>query len=151
MFKKYERMIKSLTNDYFPIKEDAEDAQQEIYLKLLTMEAKPPEEGEEAWMYVVIENACKDMYRAAKRRQAYDLGDNESVDYNDPSDYYASDELAIAIEEGYEDLEGIPKDMIDMRYLDDLDYKAMAEKMGVPVGTVASRLMRAKHLLSLGD
>ena len=38
-----------------------------------------------------------------------------------------------------------------MRYLDDLDYKAMAEKMGVPVGTVASRLMRAKHLLSLGD
>ena len=69
MYQKYENMIKALTRDYFPVKEDAEDAAQEIAIKLLTMKDSPPQDNEAGWMYVVIDNACKDIYRAAKRRQ----------------------------------------------------------------------------------
>lgn len=148
MYQKYENMIKALTRDYFPVKEDAEDAAQEIAIKLLTMKDSPPQDNEAGWMYVVIDNACKDIYRAAKRRQG-ELPPMESdVLANEPYQYAVQSEELVEFTTRYEELPAHLREVCWLRYQKGLSYEAIAEKLGIQLGTVASRLSRAKEALS---
>lgn len=149
LYLEYEQSIRALALDFFPSLEDAEDAIQEVNIKLLN--TKPPEdvENEGGWMYVLVMNVLRDEYRKqhAKKRTPPTHPD-DMVDYNDPYEYMAERELAVSIVDNYHKLPSDLRETCFLRYQKGLSYEAIARKLGVPTSTVGTRLMRAKELLS---
>jgi RNA polymerase sigma-70 factor (ECF subfamily) len=45
-------------------------------------------------------------------------------------------------------LKGGYRQMIEMRYFDEMSYQEISEKMNLPIGTVKAQLFRAKELLT---
>lgn len=150
MFEKYERTLRNLAKDFFPNKEDAEDAMQEVRIKLLSVTAPSGEDdNEEAWMYVVISNALKDEYRKAKsRNKQVVMYTDELVDEADPFEYVAKHEKLAYIKGNYDSLPEEIKEACVLRYHEQLSYDEIAKRQGVPIGTVGSRLARGKEMLS---
>ena len=148
MFPKYEQSLRALAFDFFQNREDAEDAIQEISIKLLNL--TPPEgSNEDGWAYVVIMNALKDEYRRMrKNNKAVPMIQEELEEHNDPYEYAATAEAAMLIEDNYSKLPEEIREACYLRYHDGLSYETIASIQGIPVGTVGSRIHRGKEMLS---
>lgn len=150
MYNKYLSTIKALAHDFFPNKADAEDAIQEVCIKLLDMQPPQTEDtNEDAWAYVVISNALKDEYRKSKsRNKPVLMYADELVDEADPFEYVAKYEKLAYIKGNYSSLPKEIKEACELRYHEQLSYDEIAKRQGVPIGTVGSRLARGKEMLS---
>lgn len=153
-YQEYTRKIEALARDYFPIPEDAEDATQEVFAKLISMHGKHPEgEAEAPWVYTVANNLLLDLKRKATTAERHAERaaplPEEMVDYDDPMERASREELAIIFSAKYDCLPDVLRNTFDMRFIEGMSYEAIAEREGVPVGTVASRIHRAKELCRL--
>lgn len=80
--------------------------------------------------------------------------DNDFIEYQIPSNQPNPEETLIrrqrdeALKQVVMQLKEPYRQMIEMRYYDDLSYEEIAEHMHIPMGTVKVRLMRAKALLA---
>lgn len=148
MFPKYEQSLRALAFDFFQNREDAEDAIQEVSMKLVDM--SPPEAGNvDGWAYVVIMNALKDEYRKMKtRNKPVPMIQDELEDCNDPFEYAAAAEVAVMLEDNYNNLPKEIREACYLRYHEGLSYEAIAEIQQIPPGTVGSRIHRGKEMLS---
>ena len=100
------------------------------------------------WLYRVAMNTCYDALRRSKRRRADPL-----PEHHDPADVSSEDALTAA--ELRPDIEAalaeLPVEFRAAVVLVDIEGVALAdvgEMLGVPVGTVKSRVFRARRLLS---
>ena len=138
--------------------DDAQDLVQETYYKAYRHFDKfQAGTNSKAWMFMILKNSFINDYRKSKREpykldyeQIQNFYDNVKSDraqennldkefYNDLLD----DELTAAIDQ-------LPTEMREVFLLCDLDgnsYEETAELVGCPVGTVRSRLHRARHML----
>ena len=109
-----------------------------------------------AWLMRIVTNACYDDLRRRKRRPTTslepldDMGDEiESPQWmTDPSDTPEESLERVELEEAIVNcLQGLPEDFRSVVVLVDVqgfDYKEAAQSVGKPVGTVKSRLARAR-------
>ena len=80
--------------------------------------------------------------------------DNDFIEYQIPSNQPNPEETLIrrqrdeALKQVVMQLKEPYRQMIEMRYYDDLSYEEIAERMHIPMGTVKVRLMSAKALLA---
>lgn len=100
------------------------------------------------WLYRVAINTCYDITRRHKRHRADPLP--ETHDPADPtaSDGFTSVDLRPAIEEA---LEGLPEEFRAAVVLSDLEGLALdtvGEILGIPIGTVKSRIFRGRKILA---
>lgn len=130
-------------------REMALDATQETFITVFRKVSQF--EGKSAfstWIYRVAVNTCYDMVRRAKRKQADAL-----PEHVDPPDVGVADELAST--ELRPDIDAaianLPEEFRAAVVLSDLEGLALsdvAEIIGVPVGTVKSRVFRGRRLLA---
>jgi RNA polymerase sigma-70 factor (ECF subfamily) len=100
------------------------------------------------WIYRIAVNTCYDQMRRAKRRPAESLP--EHVDPSDPSAEEALESAALRPEIATA-LAGLPAEFRSAVILSDLEGLSLpevAEILDVPLGTVKSRLFRARRLLA---
>ncbi|HIR90792.1 MAG TPA: RNA polymerase sigma factor [Candidatus Limicola stercorigallinarum] len=130
---------------------DAHDVVQEVFLRLLTSTTTfTSQDHLRAWLIRVAINVCHDMQKSAWNRRvgAWDTTDAEAT-HPEPS---AEDE---ALEKLYQHpvwkaLEELPEDMrlvVQLRYVEEMDDKRIAEVLGVQPVTVRTRLHRARARL----
>ena len=137
---------------------DADDAAQEAMIRVVRNIDKF--DGRSAfgtWVYRIATNTALDELRKRKRRPMLHIVDDDGV----PQE--ATDELAhrqvesvvdrLAIDAALADL---PEDFrvpVVLRDVGDLDYAEIAAELGVPMGTVKSRIARGRRMLieSLGN
>ena len=155
-YHEHKTMVLTLAQDYFPNPADAEEAAQEVFLKLFRVQRFMPK-GEQAkpWVYTVASNILKDLLRKESNRQklAQTMGyeADEVVDFDDPYTHNEKEEAANFFMVNYAALEEPYRTTFMLRYENGLSYEAIADKMGVAVGTVSSRIARAKELCLLQD
>jgi RNA polymerase sigma-70 factor (ECF subfamily) len=128
---------------------DLLDGVQQVRLRLLERAASGREAPRDvaAWAAVVASNLAMDWHRARRRQER--LGERLSA--LGPVDHQPSGEdgrlLSLAVARGLDALPDAQRQVIVLRFYADLPVRAIAEQLGVPEGTVKSRLHTAVRAL----
>jgi RNA polymerase sigma-70 factor (ECF subfamily) len=155
---KYEHKIVNLVMRYVRDPEQALDISQEAFIK--AYRAAPNFRGDSAfytWMYRIAINTAKNHLVAAGRRPLeYDL-DPQTADQVDiygrlrdldtPEALALSEEIRGTVNRA---IEALPEDLrtaILLRELEGMSYEEIAQTMECPVGTVRSRIFRAREAI----
>ncbi len=153
-----ERLTPGLVRLSFGICRDrqrAEDVVQEAFVRLWKT---PPDGGEPAissWMRSTVHNLSVSLIRRKRRTWTIidDSGSARDVRAGLPEEGVERREDLSRIAEALERLDPDKRAMIMLRVNEGLSYEAIANHLGVPIGTVMSRLNRARLALldELGD
>ena len=136
---------------------DAQDAVQESALRALRYFEGFRGDDAKAWLLTIVRNYCYTWKKGrAVDRSAVPFNDDETVEIVDS---HATDDLAIQSSESERvqaAVDALPaelREVIVLRELSELSYREISEVVGVPMGTVMSRLSRARNRLAgaLGD
>jgi RNA polymerase sigma-70 factor, ECF subfamily len=132
--------------------QDAQDVVQEAYLRAFRYFEGYSGESGKAWLLKIVRNVCLNCFSHRKAEGNVALLDDTCLEVEDlaplPSlvlEKKGTIELVRAA------VEALPTDfraVIVLREMDGLSYKEIAEVTGVPIGTVMSRLARARQHLS---
>jgi RNA polymerase sigma-70 factor (ECF subfamily) len=129
---------------------DAEDVVQEAYLSALTGTSRFRGGDERAWLFAIVRNRCYSSHRRQRVRQAADFDETR---HSDPAATPSPEQLAIEgdtsrrVQLAVEGLALEFREVIVLREFEGLSYKEIADVVGVPIGTVMSRLSRARAQL----
>ena len=156
---KYQHKIVNLVMRYVRDPELALDITQEAFIK--AYKALPRFRGDSAfytWMYRIAVNTAKNHLAAQRRRPVdveLDLQDPEQYDLHarlketdTPEGVTLSNELNEAVSRA---IAALPEDLrtaIILRELEGMSYEEIAQTMECPVGTVRSRIFRARDAIS---
>jgi RNA polymerase sigma-70 factor (ECF subfamily) len=156
---KYQTKIVNLVMRYVRDPDEANDVAQEAFLK--AYRALPRFRGDSAfytWLYRIAVNTAKNYLVAAKRRPVeydLDLQDPEQYDMqarlkdiDSPEGVMMKDEVQQTIDEAIGELPEDLRTAIVLRELEGMTYEEIAETMECPVGTVRSRIFRAREAIS---
>jgi len=147
ILRRYERLIYHVARRYFPNPEDAMDASQEAAIKIYNglPRVTIPEGGNlKAWVCTITARVCLDALRK-RRPQTIEL-----TEYTPTSPLPSAEASAEANERVQEILSAIkklPDDhriVIILRDMQGLSYEEIADALKISVGTVKSRLSRAR-------
>ncbi|MCX5787268.1 MAG: sigma-70 family RNA polymerase sigma factor [Elusimicrobia bacterium] len=130
---------------------DAEDLCQEIFLKaFVNLEAYDQDRPLISWLLGIAHNCVVDFLRS--RKPGVSLDDEEAP--FDPPDSGQAVEEAVQSALDQQTFEGLIAELPEryreamlLRHLEELDYAAMADVLGLPQGTVKIRLFRAREMM----
>ena len=152
---KYQHKVANLVSRYVNNQSDVPDIVQEAFIK--AYRALPNFRGESAfytWLYRIAVNSAKNHLVASGRKPPatdIDVNDAEIYDSGDALRENASPEKILLTNEIktviFSTIEQLPEDLrtaINLRELEGLSYEEIAVIMECPVGTVRSRIFRAR-------
>ena len=157
---KYQRKILRLLSRFIRDPSEIEDVAQEAFIK--AYRALPQFRGESAfytWLYRIAINTAKNHLVASGRRpsspseyenedgETFDETDNLS-DINTPESMLATREIAETVNLAIEALPEELRTAIVLREIEGMSYEDIAQSMGCPIGTVRSRIFRAREAIA---
>lgn len=155
---KYQHKIISVVHRYMRDPADVNDVVQEAFIK--AYRALPNFRGESAfytWMYrIAINTAKNDLISKGRRPPSSDVdvedaeyysGNENLHDVDTPENNLFRDELQTAVQNVIQSLPDDLRTAVTLREMDGLSYEEIAEIMECPVGTVRSRIFRAREAI----
>ena len=155
---KYQHRVLKLVGRFVNDAAEAEDVAQEAFLK--AYRALASFRGDSAfytWLYRIAINTAKNALVSQRRRPVdfdLDLQDPDQYDRqaklkeaDTPEGVLLTDEIRAVVEEAMEQLPEDLRTAIVLRELEGLSYEEIAEAMDCPVGTVRSRIFRAREAI----
>jgi len=130
--------------------QDAEDAAQEVFLKAYRkLKDFRPESSLYTWLYRIGVNTCLDHKRKFRPEPLKNESLAESLLSVEPSpeSRFQSKEIGQAIQSALEQLPKNSKAAIVLKEIEGLSYDEMAEVLQISIGTVKSRISRAREEL----
>jgi RNA polymerase sigma-70 factor (ECF subfamily) len=160
LVEKYERKLARLVSRLVRDPGEVEDVTQEAFVK--AYRALPSFRGESAfytWLYRIGVNTAKNYLVAVGRRaptsteveaqEAEALDGGELLrDINTPESVLLSKEIAGTVNGAIEALPEELRSAIQLRELEGMSYEEIAKLMDCPVGTVRSRIFRAREAIA---
>lgn len=128
----------------------ADDIVQESYLRACRGFAGWRGDNPKAWLLMIVRRCFLDsLSRRAPLDEELDGGTLEqAAEQADPESALAETRMAAAVRDAVEALPRPYREAILLREFEALSYREMAAVVGVPAGTVMSRLFRARQLLA---
>jgi RNA polymerase sigma-70 factor (ECF subfamily) len=129
---------------------EVEDVAQEVFLKVYTRIRAFDERSQFfTWLYRVAVNAAKDHVKKRIRRPAVALDEADSLagGGEDPESHAARGETSRLVREAIDALPLRYREVLALRELEGLSYDEIASVLGISIGTVESRLHRARSRL----
>jgi RNA polymerase sigma-70 factor (ECF subfamily) len=155
---KYQHKIVKLVTRYVREPSEALDVAQEVFIKAYRAISKF--RGDSAfytWLYRIAINTAKNYIIAQSRRPpGSDIDSSEAEQYSGadglkeiatPEHVLLRDEIEKTV---FEAIEALPEDLrtaITLRELEGLSYEEIADTMDCPIGTVRSRIFRAREAI----
>lgn len=157
---KYQRKLVRLLSRLVRDPAEVEDVAQETFIK--AYRALPSFRGESAfytWLYRIGINAAKNYLAARGRRaptvaefdseEAERFDDGEQLrDQNSPERILMSKQIADTVNAAMDKLPEDLRNAISLREIDGMSYEEIAEIMDCPIGTVRSRIFRAREAIA---
>jgi len=147
--------IYSFIGDY----DDALDLTQETFICAYRSFGKFRHESSIAtWLYRIAINLCKKSYNSKKRRDSIFTGSlddletgrqlmNRASEDESASEILDADEKEAIVRNAISSLPQKHRSVIILKYLQGMSYEEMADVLGCGIGTIKSRLSRAKEKL----
>ena len=157
---KYQRKLARLLSRFIRDATEVEDVTQEAFIK--AYRALPSFRGDSAfytWLYRIGINTAKNYLVAMGRRaptatefdseeaEGFDDGD-QLRDINTPESMLMSKEIASTVNDTMERLPEELRTAITLREIEGLSYEEIATIMNCPIGTVRSRIFRAREAIA---
>lgn len=155
---KYQQRVVNLVHRYVYDHAEALDVAQETFIK--AWRAMPGFRGESAfytWLYRIAVNTAKNHLESRHRQpQPVDAeleileqieGGTKLRELATPEDYLHESELAQAIRSAIAELPEDYRSAFSLRELEGLSYEEIAQVMNCPIGTVRSRIFRAREMV----
>lgn len=160
LVEKYQRKLARLLSRFIRDPAEVEDVTQEAFIK--AYRALPAFRGDSAfytWLYRIGINTAKNYLMAMGRRaptsteveaeEAEGFEEGEQLrDINTPESVLLSNEIAQTVNNT---IEGLPEELrraIQMREIEGMSYEDIAQAMDCPIGTVRSRIFRAREAIA---
>lgn len=126
-------------------RDDAEDAVQDAALKgFLAFATYDPARPFKAWWFVIIRNCCRDLVRRRRIRTRHAAVDASLVADDRKRAIDPQEEMISALAQ----LSATHREVLELRYYGDSSYREIAAALGIPEGTVMSRLYAARRALA---
>ncbi|MAV73152.1 MAG: RNA polymerase sigma factor RpoE [Halieaceae bacterium MED-G27] len=154
---KYQGRVANLVSRYVSNSAEVEDVTQEAFIK--AYRALPKFRGDSAfytWLYRIAANAAKNYLVALGRRpssdQVIDEGEYFDLpgrlkDHESPDAVLMGMELEQAVSSAIDSLPDELRAALTLREFEGLSYEEIAEILGCPIGTVRSRIFRAREAI----
>lgn len=155
---KYQHRVLKLVSRFVSDATEAQDVAQEAFLK--AYRALPSFRGDSAfytWLYRIAINTAKNAVVFSRRRPVdfdLDLQDPEQYDrqaklkdIETPEGVLLTEEIRKVVERAMQQLPEDLRTAIVLREIEGLSYEEIAEAMDCPVGTVRSRIFRAREAI----
>jgi RNA polymerase sigma-70 factor (ECF subfamily) len=157
---KYQRKLGRLLSRFIRDPAEVEDVAQEAFIK--AYRALPSFRGDSAfytWLYRIGINTAKNYLVAMGRRaptvtefdadEAEGFEDGDQLrDINTPESLLMSQEIAGTVNRAMDDLPDDLRTAITLREIEGLSYEEIATIMNCPIGTVRSRIFRAREAIA---
>ena len=156
----HQRMVVQLAMNLLGDRDEALDLSQEVFLRVFrTIHHFRGQSSLRTWIYRIAVNQARNRHRFWRRRHRADQvsldehlathGDFISEGEATPERVLAQKELAARLQAALDRLPFDQRTAIVLREIDGLSYDEIAFSLGVAVGTVKSRLTRARQALRL--
>ncbi len=160
LVEKYQRKLARLLSRFIRDPAEVEDVTQEAFIK--AYRALPAFRGDSAfytWLYRIGINTAKNYLMAMGRRaptsteveaeEAEGFEEGEQLrDINTPESMLLSNEIARTVNATIEQLPEELRTAIQMREIEGMSYEDIAKAMDCPIGTVRSRIFRAREAIA---
>jgi RNA polymerase sigma-70 factor (ECF subfamily) len=155
---KYQNKIIQLVNRYVRDPDEAMDVAQEAFLKAYrAIERFRGDSAFYTWIYRIAINTAKNHLVATSRRPPGDDIDAQEAEqyegaaglkeYDTPERLLLKDEIQATIARAIDSLPDDLKTAITLRELEGMSYEEIAQTMECPIGTVRSRIFRARDAI----
>ncbi len=160
LVEKYQRKLARLLSRFIRDPAEVEDVTQEAFIK--AYRALPQFRGDSAfytWLYRIGINTAKNYLMAMGRRaptsteveaeEAEGFEEGEQLrDINTPESVLLSNEIAETVNSTIEQLPEELRTAIQLREIEGMSYEDIAQVMNCPIGTVRSRIFRAREAIA---
>lgn len=159
LLKRFERPIFALAYRLSGNYDDTNDIAATAYLRICqTIHSCKSAITLPAWVNRIVTNVFYDMCRRSQRRQASSLDeilertDESAVPFHDgqeksPFNYVSDQERKSVLEKAIASLPEAQRTLVQLFYQEEYSYEEISDVTGVPVGTIKSRLNRARTTL----
>ncbi|MEB6113066.1 RNA polymerase sigma factor [Kurthia gibsonii] len=158
VYEEYNRYIYHLCLKLTRNKAEAEDLMQEVWMKVVRYESYVAQVDHlKAWLTTICMNTFRDRYRKNVRRSKYMMNQPDTLDVpvldlvpnNEPTteELIEQEDVAQLVQAKINQLDGIYRNTLLYFYVKQYSLVEIAELMKVSIGTVKSRLFRAKQRL----
>ncbi len=159
---RYERELFNYLRHYLGNAESAEDVFQTTFLQV-HLKCEQFEEGRKfrPWLYRIATNQAIDLHRKTKRYQVISIdetceNDSSSTSFADllpgnevdPMVDVMNDEQAVQVRDAINELPELLRQVLYLVYFQGMKYRDAAESLGIPFGTIKSRLNAAVKKLN---
>jgi RNA polymerase sigma-70 factor, ECF subfamily len=160
LVEKYQRKLARLLSRFIRDPAEVEDVTQEAFIK--AYRALPAFRGDSAfytWLYRIGINTAKNYLMAMGRRaptsteieaeeaEGFDEGE-QLRDINTPESVLLTSEIAKTVNATIEQLPEELRTAIQLREIEGMSYEDIAQRMNCPIGTVRSRIFRAREAIA---
>jgi RNA polymerase sigma-70 factor (ECF subfamily) len=133
---------------------DAEDVAQEVFLKAYqNLSTFKSDSKFYSWLYRIAVNTSLNYINSKEKRNEKETISEENclIDMNiskdNPRDYYQLNELINTLQPLMDNLPDDLRTLIELYEIKDFTYDEISKKLSIPIGTVRSRLHRARNML----
>ena len=132
LYNKYHNVVYGIAFSILKNKEDAEDAMQNVFIKLYNLDTSlVPKSKESTWLYTVAKNEAIEIIRKKKENinldDIYEIGSDNDLD--EIIDEISFNNLISKLNEK-------EKEIISLKIISNLSFKEIANLLGEPIGTV---------------
>lgn len=137
LFDQYSSMVYRLAFSYLRQRQDAEDAVQAVFLKLIEGTAQPISGKEHAFLTRITINHCKDVLRSAWKRRIEPLEDTFAFEQDEDNELFY---VVMRMEEKY-------RIVVHLHYYEGYSFLEIAEFLKISPSAVSMRMHRARKIL----
>ena len=154
---KYQRRIARHVARYVPLASDVEDVVQEIFIRAYRgLHSFRGDSAFYTWLYQIATNAALSFLRRAPLEEQLDDSDDERPnafepgisDGETPERTLMASQIADAVRQGLARMQPELVDALTLFEVEGKSYSDIAQMFSVPVGTVRSRIFRAREALA---
>ena len=148
---RYTMLLLGVCMKYLKNEEEAKDAVQQIFLKVLTEVSKYKIDYFKSWLYMVAKNHCLMKLRGQQGKYIKELNEEALIEHyeTDKTELLANEKTYSLLEQSIEELSEEQKQCVTLFYLKKKSYQQITETTGFSLMQVKSYIQNGKRNLRM--